>query len=91
MEAAMFLVVAQTRQTKHPLSFYDSFSLMFGRGGWGEGCSAATCIFTTLCHEILHNFKKHVNQKQAPIYNVNAMKVRHVSNSSYAYLHEQDY
>ena len=28
------------------------FSFMFG--GWGEGCSAATCNFTTRCHSILH-------------------------------------
>ena len=26
------------------------FSVMFGWGGWGEGCSAATCNFTTRCH-----------------------------------------
>ena len=34
---------------------YHRFSVMFGRGGWGEGCSAATCNFTTRCHWILHS------------------------------------
>ena len=27
---------------------------MFGRGGWGEGCSAATWHSTTRCHYILY-------------------------------------
>ena len=31
---------------------YHRFS-SFGSGGWGEGCSAATCNFTTRCHWIL--------------------------------------
>ena len=33
---------------------FHRFCFMFGRGGWGEGCSAATCNFTTRCHYILH-------------------------------------
>ena len=54
-EAAMFVTVAHTGQTKHLLSFYDHwFSFMFGWGGWGEGHSAAICNFTTRCHKILH-------------------------------------
>ena len=49
-----FLTVAQTGQTKHLLSFLSEgchrFSFRFGRGGWGEGNSAATCNVTTRCH-----------------------------------------
>ena len=30
------------------------FSFMFGRGGWGEGYSAAIFNFTTRCHQFLH-------------------------------------
>ena len=33
---------------------YHRFSFMFGRWGWGEGCSAATCNFNFRCHLILH-------------------------------------
>ena len=33
---------------------FHRFSFMFGRGGSGQGCSAATCNFTTRCHSILH-------------------------------------
>ena len=52
-EAAMFFIVAQTGQTK-PFEFLWQLKppqvLMYGKGGWGEGYSAATCNLTTRCH-----------------------------------------
>ena len=55
----VFFTVAQTGQTKHPLSFYDSWRfpqvlchVWKGRVIWGV--SAATCNFSSRCHYIPH-------------------------------------
>ena len=55
-EAAMFPTVDKenTFWVFMKTESFHRFSIMFGRGGWGEGYSAATCNFTTRCHLILH-------------------------------------
>ena len=70
MEAAMFLVVAQTGQTKHTLSFYDNwrlpqvlFHVWKGRVRWGVfSCNMQLHHFMSL-NSTHCNFKSEVRVK----------------------------